>query len=701
MSVSVIRSATKAQKDAQEARAKKYHIDVKQGGNVTKPSEWNDLSDADFADPVNYAYPMPDKAHADNAAARWGDAANREQYSAEEQAIIEKRIEARQKSFGEDPDAKDEKNGAHRAQAVQSVYCYAPITRIDADKREVEGVLSDEQIDTYGTIFDYDAMKGAVERWIGNIREQHDISKAVGKRVSAVFDDAARQIILRSRVSLGAEDTWQKVLDGTLSGYSVGVGRYARPQLQTRNGQQVPVFTDFDLFEVSLVDAPSNPGAAQSGLTIYRSVADVCDVIEEPTPAPESTPEPTPPPIEEPPMPSTLPTPIVTPAPQPSATIPQAPVTRAQAEGTDPMEQERGHAHAEHSHMHTSYDEDHEHDHEHTHQDGTTHSHPHMHIHDHHAHFPGGHTHPHTHTHDHEHVYRFAAGDTSHRQEPYPEDAPVTRAITTQTGLQGHDPNAEPAFPIAEDGTHAKMTGTHTHKHAAYGDEPDHTHEHTHTDDASHEPSDDHVHEEKRAIEAPSLTRAGAAISAATRTGLHEGVLSIMRTCNCPFCQEAASVYDPDNDGDDDADALGDTDNDSAQMMRHIQRMTRATIQHALQQYLAPIAVQYRAIATRFTTAQQTPDVLPQLAEMRASLEAVAQVVQQIAQQDRGGGPVLRAVDRTLATNQTVFDASAQQSGALTQQDYVQLMQASQSGALSAEQQKDAAAAIIQRLRKQ
>jgi hypothetical protein len=89
-------------KAAQLARAKKYHIAVKDGGNITKPTEWKDVPDSAWGDPVNYRYPMPDKAHADNAAARWGDASNRSQYSSAEQKIIADRIRARQKHFGTD-----------------------------------------------------------------------------------------------------------------------------------------------------------------------------------------------------------------------------------------------------------------------------------------------------------------------------------------------------------------------------------------------------------------------------------------------------------------------------------------------------------------------------------------------------------------------------------------------------------------------
>lgn len=98
-----------AAKAAQEARSKKYHIGIKDGGNVTKPAEFADVPDADWGDPVNYAYPCHDKVHADDAAARWGDAANRDRYDADEQAIIGKRIAKAQAKFGESKDDDDQR----------------------------------------------------------------------------------------------------------------------------------------------------------------------------------------------------------------------------------------------------------------------------------------------------------------------------------------------------------------------------------------------------------------------------------------------------------------------------------------------------------------------------------------------------------------------------------------------------------------
>lgn len=95
---------TKAAEDkdhkAQAARSRKYGISVKKGGNVTKPGKWSSVPDSQWGDPVNYRYPMKDKAHARNALSRWGDAGNRSQYSKGEQSIVGGRIRRRAKALG-------------------------------------------------------------------------------------------------------------------------------------------------------------------------------------------------------------------------------------------------------------------------------------------------------------------------------------------------------------------------------------------------------------------------------------------------------------------------------------------------------------------------------------------------------------------------------------------------------------------------
>ncbi|MBI4643998.1 MAG: hypothetical protein HY743_09840 [Deltaproteobacteria bacterium] len=87
-------------KAAQQDRAKKYGIGVKDGGHVTKPGEWAQVPDAQFADPVNYRYPMPDHDQCQAAWSYWNHPKNQEQYTPEERGSIEKRIRARAKAVG-------------------------------------------------------------------------------------------------------------------------------------------------------------------------------------------------------------------------------------------------------------------------------------------------------------------------------------------------------------------------------------------------------------------------------------------------------------------------------------------------------------------------------------------------------------------------------------------------------------------------
>ncbi|MCM8779855.1 MAG: lyase family protein [Candidatus Omnitrophica bacterium] len=85
--------------DTLKERAKKYRISPKEGGNITKPSEWENVDDDDFLDPVNYRYPCPNADQTRAAAAYWGKPENQEQYSTKERAIINERLEEKKKKF--------------------------------------------------------------------------------------------------------------------------------------------------------------------------------------------------------------------------------------------------------------------------------------------------------------------------------------------------------------------------------------------------------------------------------------------------------------------------------------------------------------------------------------------------------------------------------------------------------------------------
>lgn len=96
-------AATDPEKKAQEERSKKYGISVISGGNVTKPAKYASIDDADFADPVNYAYPC-NADHMQAALSYWGKPDDRSMYSKPDQEVITKRMLAAAKKYGVEVD---------------------------------------------------------------------------------------------------------------------------------------------------------------------------------------------------------------------------------------------------------------------------------------------------------------------------------------------------------------------------------------------------------------------------------------------------------------------------------------------------------------------------------------------------------------------------------------------------------------------
>jgi len=78
-------------RQAQLERAQKYGIAPKEGGNLTKPSEYESIPEDQFADPTNYRYPI-DKEHVDAALKYFNQPDNRRDYSHEEAVKIMTKI---------------------------------------------------------------------------------------------------------------------------------------------------------------------------------------------------------------------------------------------------------------------------------------------------------------------------------------------------------------------------------------------------------------------------------------------------------------------------------------------------------------------------------------------------------------------------------------------------------------------------------
>jgi phage head maturation protease len=206
-------------------------------------------------------YPIDTQEHLDSAAKLLGHAPENKQASIKARAIrIAKRHgftlpESWQKEK-EDKKRMDDQSDILRSLPT-NLNLYLPIVRVDPVKREVIVRATSEALDSYKTIFDFEASKEAFSNWRGNIREMHQ-QKAVGRALNWEPVEDEKAIDVHLRVSKGAPDTWEKVLDGTLAGASVGA-RNGVWEKRMIDGEEVPVLVRYDLVEVSLVDNPANP----------------------------------------------------------------------------------------------------------------------------------------------------------------------------------------------------------------------------------------------------------------------------------------------------------------------------------------------------------------------------------------------------------------------------------------------------------
>ena len=162
-----------------------------------------------------------------------------------------------------------------------------PIAKVNKEKRTVSGFASLDNVDRHGDIVTAEANRKAFESFRGNIREMHQPT-AVGKMINfkedTFFDKATGKkyngVYVTAYVSKGAQDTWEKVLDGTLTGFSIG-GNIVDAKMEKADGdlEERRVIHNYDLHELSLVDSPANPLAnifsiqkTDSGL-VYKGIA--------------------------------------------------------------------------------------------------------------------------------------------------------------------------------------------------------------------------------------------------------------------------------------------------------------------------------------------------------------------------------------------------------------------------------------------
>lgn len=141
-----------------------------------------------------------------------------------------------------------------------------PFAKVDAERRTVSGFATLDNIDRTGDICTAEASQAAFERFRGNVREMHQpiaAGRLVGFKQEDFYDPSTqkmyRGIFVTAYVSKGAADTWEKVLDGTLSGFSIG-GNITEQETvyDAEEKRTVRVIKEYDLVELSLVDSPAN-----------------------------------------------------------------------------------------------------------------------------------------------------------------------------------------------------------------------------------------------------------------------------------------------------------------------------------------------------------------------------------------------------------------------------------------------------------
>ncbi len=168
-----------------------------------------------------------------------------------------------------------------------------PFSKVDKERRTVSGFATLDNLDKQNDIVTPEASLNAFKKFRGNIREMHQ-PIAVGKMVSfkedKYFDPETKKmysgIYVSTYISKGAQDTWEKVLDGTLSGFSIG-GKMNKwdDGYDEKMDSKIRIIKDYDLVELSLVDTPANQFAniisveKVDGVDVFKGVDTVIENV--------------------------------------------------------------------------------------------------------------------------------------------------------------------------------------------------------------------------------------------------------------------------------------------------------------------------------------------------------------------------------------------------------------------------------------
>ncbi len=176
---------------------------------------------------------------------------------------------------------------SHWSSEGENLHLSVPFTKVNREQRTVSGFATLDNVDQTGDVVTAEASIKAFENFRGNLREMHQaiaVGKVVSFRPETYYDQATKNfyngVYVTSYISKGAQDTWEKVLDGTLSGFSIG-GKIkdSDNEVNKSTGQSVRFIKDYDLVELSIVDSPANELCnifsieKVNGVMVYKGIA--------------------------------------------------------------------------------------------------------------------------------------------------------------------------------------------------------------------------------------------------------------------------------------------------------------------------------------------------------------------------------------------------------------------------------------------
>lgn len=129
---------------------------------------------------------------------------------------------------------------------------YGDIQRVDEEQRMVCGYASTMQRAMDGQTITREAMEAALADYMAfaNIREMHQ-SSAAGVTREAHVDDGGLYI----DAYVVDDQAWKKVVERVYKGFSIGA------KVTARDAVDRTIITGISIYEISLVDRPSDPGA--------------------------------------------------------------------------------------------------------------------------------------------------------------------------------------------------------------------------------------------------------------------------------------------------------------------------------------------------------------------------------------------------------------------------------------------------------